>query len=154
MSASRSYGKGAAILSVGIGVTGLVTYAYFALASHSLPKEQYGGIIFQQRWKTKRQHVMPLEQVAQSTYQEATESRDVMLERGWHSAILVTDPFHMRRALWCFERIGLHALPWPAPRTALRADRMRDFLPRPGSLQISFFALHELIGGAYYRMRH
>jgi O-antigen/teichoic acid export membrane protein len=29
---------------VGIGVTGLITYAYFALASHSLPKEEYGGI--------------------------------------------------------------------------------------------------------------
>jgi O-antigen/teichoic acid export membrane protein len=44
LSASRSYGRGAAILSVGIGVTGLVTYAYFALASHSLPKDEYGGI--------------------------------------------------------------------------------------------------------------
>ena len=44
MSASRSYGRGAAILSVGIGVTGLFTYAYFALASHSLPKDEYGGI--------------------------------------------------------------------------------------------------------------
>jgi hypothetical protein len=31
---------------------------------------------------------------------------------------------------------------------------MRDFLPRPGSLQVSFFALHELVGGAYYRVRH
>ena len=44
MSASRSYGKGAAILSVGIGVTGLITYAYFALASHSLAKDEYGRI--------------------------------------------------------------------------------------------------------------
>ena len=44
MSGSRSYGRGAAVLSVGIGVTGLVTYAYFALASHSLPKEEYGRI--------------------------------------------------------------------------------------------------------------
>jgi O-antigen/teichoic acid export membrane protein len=41
---TRSYGKGAAILSVGIGVTGLITYAYFALASHSLPKDDYGRI--------------------------------------------------------------------------------------------------------------
>jgi len=32
------------MLSAGIGVTGLITYAYFALASHSLPKDQYGGI--------------------------------------------------------------------------------------------------------------
>jgi O-antigen/teichoic acid export membrane protein len=44
LSASRSYGKGAAILSVGIGVTGLITYAYFALASHSLPEDDYGRI--------------------------------------------------------------------------------------------------------------
>ena len=40
----RSYGRGAAILSVGIGITGLVTYAYFALASHKLSNHDYGQI--------------------------------------------------------------------------------------------------------------
>jgi O-antigen/teichoic acid export membrane protein len=43
-SGPAGYGRGAAILSVGIGVTGLVTFAYFALASHSLPENQYGRI--------------------------------------------------------------------------------------------------------------
>jgi O-antigen/teichoic acid export membrane protein len=43
-SGTRAYGRGAAVLSVGIGVTGLITYAYFALASHSLPEEDYGRI--------------------------------------------------------------------------------------------------------------
>jgi len=38
------YGRGAAILSVGIGVTGLITYAYFALASHTLSEHDYGEI--------------------------------------------------------------------------------------------------------------
>ena len=38
------YGRGAAILAVGIGVTGLVTYAYFSLASHTLSHSSYGGI--------------------------------------------------------------------------------------------------------------
>lgn len=38
------YGRGAAILSAGIGVTGLVTYAYFSLASHSLSEDDYGRI--------------------------------------------------------------------------------------------------------------
>jgi O-antigen/teichoic acid export membrane protein len=38
------FGRGAAVLSVGIGVTGLVTYAYFSLASHSLSDADYGGI--------------------------------------------------------------------------------------------------------------
>jgi O-antigen/teichoic acid export membrane protein len=41
---ARSYGRGAAILSVLIGVTGLVTYAYFSLASHSLSDHDYGEI--------------------------------------------------------------------------------------------------------------
>ncbi len=45
MSAStRSYGKGAAILSVGIGATGLITFGYFALASHALDEADYGRI--------------------------------------------------------------------------------------------------------------
>ena len=43
-SASRSYGRGAAILSAGIGVTGVITFGYFALASHSLPESEYGHI--------------------------------------------------------------------------------------------------------------
>jgi O-antigen/teichoic acid export membrane protein len=38
------YGRGAAILSVGIGVTGLVTYAYFSLAAHTLSDSDYGGV--------------------------------------------------------------------------------------------------------------
>ncbi len=41
---SRSYGRGAAILSVGIGATGLITFAYFSLASYSLPEDEYGRI--------------------------------------------------------------------------------------------------------------
>ena len=44
MSGSRSYGRGAAVLSVGIGATGLITFAYFSLASYSLPREEYGHI--------------------------------------------------------------------------------------------------------------
>lgn len=41
---TADYGRGAAILTVGIGVTGLVTFAYLSFASHSLSKEQYGQI--------------------------------------------------------------------------------------------------------------
>jgi O-antigen/teichoic acid export membrane protein len=44
LSGSRSYGRGAAVLSVGIGATGLITFAYFSLASYSLPKDEYGHI--------------------------------------------------------------------------------------------------------------
>jgi O-antigen/teichoic acid export membrane protein len=38
------YGRGAAVLSVLIGTTGLITYGYFSLASHTLGESAYGGI--------------------------------------------------------------------------------------------------------------
>jgi O-antigen/teichoic acid export membrane protein len=42
--ATRSYGRGARILSIGIATTGLVTFAYFSLASHALSEVDYKGI--------------------------------------------------------------------------------------------------------------
>ena len=44
MSASSGYGRGARILSVGIATTGLVTFAYFALAAHALTPVEYKRI--------------------------------------------------------------------------------------------------------------
>jgi O-antigen/teichoic acid export membrane protein len=41
---ARSYGRRASLLSIGVGITGLITYLYFAIASHELSKEQYGEV--------------------------------------------------------------------------------------------------------------
>ena len=43
-SQARSYGRRASLLSIGVGLTGLITYLYFAIASHELSKDQYGQI--------------------------------------------------------------------------------------------------------------
>ena len=48
--------------------------------------------------------IVPIPEVSDSTYEEALHSRDVMQAHGWHSAILVTDPFHMRRATLTFRQ--------------------------------------------------
>ena len=42
--ATRAYGRRARVLSVGIAVTGIVTFLFFALASHALGKIDYKGI--------------------------------------------------------------------------------------------------------------
>ena len=41
---SADYGKTASFLAVGVGLTGVVTYAYFLIASHVLSKPDYGQI--------------------------------------------------------------------------------------------------------------
>jgi O-antigen/teichoic acid export membrane protein len=43
-SSSADYGKTASFLAVGVGLTGLITYAYFLIASHVLSKPDYGQI--------------------------------------------------------------------------------------------------------------
>lgn len=42
--ADSSYGRGARILSIGIATTGVVTFAYFAVASHVLDDVEYKGV--------------------------------------------------------------------------------------------------------------
>ncbi|MFN8162370.1 MAG: hypothetical protein U0R26_00755 [Solirubrobacterales bacterium] len=43
-SASAEYGKTASFLAIGVGLTGVITYAYFLIASHVLSKPDYGQI--------------------------------------------------------------------------------------------------------------
>jgi O-antigen/teichoic acid export membrane protein len=42
--AARGYGRSARLLSIAIGTTGVVTFGYFALASHALSAASYGGV--------------------------------------------------------------------------------------------------------------
>ena len=44
MKSSSEYGKTASFLAVGVGLTGVITYAYFLIASHVLSKPDYGQI--------------------------------------------------------------------------------------------------------------
>ena len=41
---SADYGKTASFLAIGVGLTGVITYAYFLIASHVLGKTDYGQI--------------------------------------------------------------------------------------------------------------
>jgi O-antigen/teichoic acid export membrane protein len=41
---AKRYGRRASLLSIGVGITGLITYLYFAIASHQLSREDYGQV--------------------------------------------------------------------------------------------------------------
>ena len=41
---NRDYGKTAGFLTIGVGLTGLLTYVYFFIGAHDLSKQQYGEI--------------------------------------------------------------------------------------------------------------
>ena len=45
-----------------------------------------------------------IEDKATTTYENALFSRDIMLQNNFTSAIVVSSPYHMRRAAWLFSR--------------------------------------------------
>jgi uncharacterized SAM-binding protein YcdF (DUF218 family) len=91
---------------------------------------------------------------SRSTYENALDTAKLLQADNVTTVILVTHAWHMRRALWSFERVGLHAIPFPAPLTFDQADRADDYLPNMRALEDSHHALHEAIGLAYYRLRY
>jgi len=45
------------------------------------------------------------ETTSTSTYEDTIHSREIILERGFKSAIIVSDPYHMRRVRWTFSKV-------------------------------------------------
>jgi uncharacterized SAM-binding protein YcdF (DUF218 family) len=89
-----------------------------------------------------------------STYQNALFSERLLKQANINTVIVVTQAWHMPRALWAFEHVGLHALPWPTPRDYTRLDSLDDLLPNAGGLTESYAAFHEMLGAAYYRLHY
>jgi len=91
---------------------------------------------------------------SRSTYENALYTKQLLQADHVTTVLVVTDAWHMKRALWSFEHVGLHAIAWPAPPTYEEADRADDYLPSMQALQESYHALHEAIGLAYYQLRY
>lgn len=96
-----------------------------------------------------------LEERAGNTYQNGAYSAAILKAHNISRVIIVTEAWHLPRAVWAFTHAGMAAIPAPAERT----------YPTPGidwteleadyaSFARSFYALHELLGLAYYRLRY
>lgn len=95
-----------------------------------------------------------IEDRSRTTIENAFQTARLLRPQQIGTVVVVSQAWHLPRALWSFEQAGLRALPWPAPGAALRLRHIDDFLPSAAALNDSYHALHELIGGAYYRARY
>ena len=91
---------------------------------------------------------------SRTTWENALYTARMLRPAGVKTVVLVSQAWHLPRAIWAFERVGFVALPWPAPRTAQETEQLADFLPSIGGLRDTTYALHEMIGAAYYRLRY
>lgn len=94
-----------------------------------------------------------VEPLAADTWQNARFSARLLRADGIGAVYVVSDAWHLKRALIAFARTGVTAIP-----AAVRFDRppdfqLDDFVPHVSALQSSYYALHEWIGCAYYALR-
>lgn len=94
------------------------------------------------------------EERSRTTWENAVDTAQLLRPQAITTVIVVTQPWHQPRALWSFARAGLTAVPWPAPHRAPGAPRPDDLLPSLAALSDTARAVHEIIGGLYYRLRY
>jgi uncharacterized SAM-binding protein YcdF (DUF218 family) len=94
-----------------------------------------------------------VEAASEDTWQNAAFSADILKKQGIRSVYVVTQRWHMRRAMLAFRHAGLIATAAPTEiETPFHPD-VWDFLPHASSWGWSYYALHEWIGCAWYAIR-
>lgn len=58
------------------------------------------------------------EERSRNTFENGVYTGRIIRDRGWRRIVLITDAWHMRRALYVFHRLGLDAGGDPVPRPA------------------------------------
>ena len=97
-----------------------------------------------------------VESQSRTTFENAKFSTTMLEQENIHKIYLVTQAWHMVRALEAFEHFNLEVIPAP---TAFEAPgdnwpSVQDFFPSAMGLSYSSFALHEIIGRMWYHLKY
>ena len=112
-----------------------------ALMAHTLT-EDFGVPV---AWREER---------SQTTFENAEFSAQILRAQHIHTVLVVTQPWHMPRALWAFARAKIDAIPVSTERTYTKTPiDAAMLLPQSTALADSFYALHEILGLIYYRLQ-
>ncbi|OGX86826.1 YdcF family protein [Hymenobacter glacialis] len=96
-----------------------------------------------------------IEEQSRNTHENAHYTKELLAQHpDIKSLVLVTSAFHQRRAMGCFEKVGLHPVAFPAGYRS--SDRLATLeywlLPSPGAMQEFSVLVHEVAGWLTYRL--
>ncbi len=92
------------------------------------------------------------EERSKNTRENATETAALVKQHGFHSVLLVTSAFHMRRASDCFRAAGLTVDTLPVDYRLRDVNRDPSLLPRAEYFAVATRALREFSGRLVYRV--
>ena len=94
-----------------------------------------------------------LEENSKNTFENAKFSKKVLKDNSIDKVLLVTHAYHMPRAMWCFEDVGLN--PVPAPTVFYKRNtsvaELKDYIPTASALKQTQLAVHEIMGAFWYK---
>lgn len=91
------------------------------------------------------------EDQAKTTRGNARGVARLMAEHGYTRAALVTNAWHMPRAMLAFEQEGVRVLPAPTGAHTAPSRFIEGLVPRGKTMRDSCWALHEYVGLVWYR---
>ena len=94
-----------------------------------------------------------IEDKSATTWENATLSAAILKQQGITSVYIVTNAWHMRRAVIAFRRAGLTVTAEPASIDVTDMTRATGFIPSVQAWGGAYFAFHEWIGCAWYDLR-
>ena len=91
-----------------------------------------------------------------TTYENAKYSKDILSAAGIRRVYLVTQAWHMPRAVWAFETMGISTIPAPMGFTTLDKSERETlgYFPSAHGLQLSSTALRERLGLLWYKRKY
>lgn len=90
---------------------------------------------------------------SRNTMENARYSYEVLAGQGIRRIYLVTHAWHMPRAEFVFRHAGFEVVPAGTLFTTTETIDPFDFVPQSKGLLKSYFALHEMLGLVWYRIR-
>jgi uncharacterized SAM-binding protein YcdF (DUF218 family) len=94
-----------------------------------------------------------VERESRDTWENARLSAAILHEQGITSVYVVTQAWHMRRAIVAFADTGITVTAAPTLFDRVPLSDAGDFVPGVGSWRDSYYALHEWIGLVWYAVR-
>lgn len=95
-----------------------------------------------------------LEKESRDTFENATYSNKICIEKGFKHPILVTSAYHLKRSALSFEKIGMNVIPVPSNFLSWenREFGWESVLPGHEYLRHSSIAAKEFVGLIFYKL--
>jgi uncharacterized SAM-binding protein YcdF (DUF218 family) len=97
-----------------------------------------------------------VENKSKTTYENAKYTAGLLKQNNHNSILLVSSAFHMPRAIEAFQHFGINVIAAPTVYFTKHQGgiRLMDLLPYAYAFKQSYYALHELLGILWYKLRY